>query len=116
MLWVVPTGGRIEYKESIITVDILVMDLVESDNNNLHEVLNDTYLIMNDIYAMIWQPDILKYYSPPKSVELKPFMERFDDLVAGWSGTFDFRTESLRDRCADVIGAPLTIKGNTIPV
>jgi hypothetical protein len=114
LLWVVPSDATIDGKQSLIKYHVLIMDIVNDSNNNLQDVLNDTWLIHNDLSAALRDPALARNYIIDGTITLKPFTDKFDDAVAGWDAEVAFRISNLKDRCAAVMSGGLVIIENTL--
>lgn len=115
LLWAVPKDTQIESKETLMKIQVSIMDLVNDDNHNVHEVLSDTLQIHHDLFAALQYPDLLSNYILQQSFSISPFTGRFDAAVTGWDAEYTFRISNLRDRCAAVMTGNLEIIQLTIP-
>lgn len=98
--------ATINNRDFIFTFDLLVMDLVAADGSNETDVLNNTFLIMADIYREFKNglgknfPNIdSRSYVISDSVSCEPFTDRFENLLAGWKGTISITVPSHNSAC-----------------
>ena len=86
------------------------MDLVAADGSNEPDVLNDTFLILSDIYREFKSglgrntPIInSRDYVVSDSITCEPFTDRFENLLAGWKGTISITVPSHNNACKSPI-------------
>ena len=98
--------ATINNRDFVFTFDLLVMDLVAADGSNETDVLNNTFLIMADIYREFKNglgrntPIIdSRSYAINDSVTCEPFTDRFENLLAGWKGTISITVPSHNNAC-----------------
>lgn len=111
LMFAVPQNVSIEGNETVMPLNILIIDLVHQDNKNREDVLSDTLLIQHDIYALLQDPVNRDNYVLNKTSELKPFYEptdTTDDWIGGWEATYEFRISNQRDRCAVPLTSSIT--------
>jgi len=93
--------ATINNRDFVFTFDLLVMDLVAADGSNETDVLNDTFLIVSDIYRE-FKSGIAKSTSPMTSrdfvvsegITCEPFTDRFENLLSGWKATISVTVPS----------------------
>ena len=84
----------------LFNISLLCMDLVDESNNdvtneflgndNEQDVLNTQLAVANRIGAMLKRGDLYRTkYQLDGDVSLEPFVDRFDNKVAGWTATFN---------------------------
>jgi uncharacterized delta-60 repeat protein len=105
LMYVVPGDvtqnfGDMEYSFTIIVADIIERDLV-----NQIDVLSDTNQIMDDIIGQfrLSVTDSLgnfnnEYYLDTPTVCV-PFLEKYDDLLGGWTAEFKIQVMTPLNRC-----------------
>ena len=93
--------ATINARDFVFTFDLLVMDLVAADGSNEPDVLNDTFLILSDIYREFKSgqgrttPIVnSRDYVVSESISCEPFTDRFENLLAGWKGTISITVPS----------------------
>jgi hypothetical protein len=98
--------ATINARDFVFTFDLLVMDLVAADGSNEPDVLNDTFLILADIYrefktgvAKDDSPINSRFYVVSDSITCEPFTDRFENLLAGWKGTISITVPSHNNAC-----------------
>ena len=84
----------------LFNISLLCMDLVDESkddtedefigNNNEQDVLNTQLAVANRVGAMLKRGDLYKEkYQLDGEISLEPFVDRFDNKVAGWTATFN---------------------------
>ena len=59
-------------------------------NNNEQDVLNTQLAVANRVGAMLKRGDLYREkYQLDGEISLEPFVDRFDNKVAGWTATFN---------------------------
>jgi hypothetical protein len=98
--------ATINNRDFVFTFDLLVMDLVAADGSNETDVLNDTFLILADVYrefktgiAKAGSPMTSRDYVVSDSITCEPFTDRFENLLAGWKGTISITVPSHNNAC-----------------
>lgn len=90
-MYVIPNS--VEFNENHIhyNFSILIYDKVEEDLSNLEDVLSDTLEIQKDIWTVFWQSytnaqgDFSKIIVGDWDPDVRPFTERFETVLAGWT-------------------------------
>lgn len=102
--------ATINARDFVFTFDLLVMDLVAADGSNETDVLNDTFLILADVYREFKSglgkttPVISsRDYVVSESISCEPFTDRFENLLAGWKGTISITVPSHNNACKSPI-------------
>lgn len=81
-------------------MSILVMDIVDiskeettdvfTGNDNEHDVLNTTLAVMTRVLNIMQKGDLYSQkYQVEDVVSCEPFVDRFENKLAGWAATFD---------------------------
>jgi len=98
--------ATINNRDFVFTFDLLVMDLVAADGSNQTDVLNDTFLILSDVYrefkngiAKATSPMTSRDYVVSDNINCEPFTDRFENLLAGWKGTISITVPSHNNAC-----------------
>jgi hypothetical protein len=84
----------------LFNISLLCMDLVDESkddtvdefvgNDNEQDVLNTQLAVASRIGAMLKRGDLYRTkYQLDGDVSLEPFVDRFDNKVAGWTATFN---------------------------
>ena len=99
--------------ERILTfnISIVCMDIVDVSkeevtdifvgNDNLQDVLNTQLAVLNRLLQKLRMGSLYQdKYQVEGAVECEPFLDRFENNVAGWVGTFDVVVENSLDICS----------------
>lgn len=84
----------------LFNISLLCMDLVDESkddtedefvgNDNEQDVLNTQLAVANRVGAMLKRGDLYRTkYQLDGEISLEPFVDRFDNKVAGWTATFN---------------------------
>ena len=89
-------------QESVLrfNISILSMDIVDESkeattdifigNNNEQDVLNTQLAVLNKLVQVLRRGDLYSdKYQLDGDASLEPFVDRFENKVAGWTATFD---------------------------
>jgi hypothetical protein len=89
-------------QESVLrfNISILAMDIVDESkepttdifigNNNEQDVLNTQLAVLNKLVQVLRRGDLYNdKYQLTGDSSLEPFVDRFENKVAGWTATFD---------------------------
>ena len=89
-------------QESVLrfNVSVLSMDIVDESkepttdifigNNNEQDVLNTQLAVLNKLVQVLRRGDLYNdKYQLSGDANLEPFVDRFENKVAGWTATFD---------------------------
>ena len=89
-------------QESVLrfNISILAMDIVDESkepttdifigNNNEQDVLNTQLAVLNKLVQVLRRGDLYSdKYQLDGDANLEPFVDRFENKVAGWTATFD---------------------------
>jgi len=89
-------------QESVLrfNISILSMDIVDESkestsdifigNNNEQDVLNTQLAVLNKLVQVLRRGDLYSdKYQLSGDANLEPFVDRFENKVAGWTATFD---------------------------
>ena len=99
--------------ERILTfnISIVCMDIVDVSkdevtdifvgNDNLQDVLNTQLAVLNRLLQKLRMGSLYQdKYQVEGAVQCEPFLDRFENNVAGWVGTFDVVVENSLDICS----------------
>ena len=101
--------GFMEYKFKLIVADIIQRDL-----ENQIDVLSDTNQIMDDIIGQFRLSvteslgNFNELYYLDDTVICTPFLEKYDDLLGGWTADLTIQVMSPLDRCDAAFNSWLT--------
>ena len=98
--------------ENILTfnISVLAMDVVDESklattddfvgNDNEQDVLNTQLEVLNRVIALLQRGNIYKdKYQIEGTVGCEPFVDRFENKLAGWAATFDVVVENKMTIC-----------------
>jgi len=98
--------ATINNRDFVFTFDLLIMDLVAADGSNETDVLNDTFLILSDVYREfkngLGKANPLidsRDYVISDSISCEPFTDRFENLLSGWKATISVTVPSHNNAC-----------------
>ena len=99
-----PNGNSLTYNVSSLAMDIV--DISKEDttdlfigNDNEVDVLNDMQKLLIRIVARLQRGDLFTDLYQLTSASLEPFMDRFEDAVAGWTLTMDIEVPNGMTIC-----------------
>jgi hypothetical protein len=113
---VIQKFGFMEYKFTFI-----ISDIIQRDLENQNDVLSDTLQIMDDIlgqfrlsvYESLGNFNELFYLDTP--ITCIPFLEKYDDLLGGWTADVTIKVMIPLDRCDAPFNSFLTPTPTTTP-
>lgn len=90
-VYVIP--GNVQLLENRVQtqLNIIVMDILNSDLSNQENVMSDTLEVARDIYTVLhnsYEQQFGYYsidYQPQFNANIVPFLERFDTILGGWT-------------------------------
>lgn len=91
-------------------ISILAMDVVDESkeevtddfvgNDNEQDVLNTQLAVLNRVIAILQRGDLYsEKYQVEGSVNCEPFVDRFENKLAGWAATFDVLVQNDMTVC-----------------
>ena len=91
-------------------ISVLTMDIVDTSkdettdlfvgNDNLHDVLNTQLSVINKVLQKLRMGTLYTdQYQLDGSVTCEPFLDRFENNIAGWASTFDVIIENDIEIC-----------------
>jgi hypothetical protein len=92
--------NTITFSISVLTMDILDQSKEETTdlfvgNNNLHDVLNTQLAVINKVIQKMRMGTLYTdLYQVDGAVTCEPFLDRFENDIAGWASTFDVIIEN----------------------
>lgn len=89
---------RFSISQSVCSFSIYVMDWVANGESNEQEVLSDMLSICRDLHAKL-STDTLSI-DVDEAPSLTPFVESFEDMLAGFKMDIDIAFDMELDRCA----------------
>jgi hypothetical protein len=99
-----PNGNTLTYNVSILAMDIVDISKIETTdifvgNDNEDDVLNNTQLMLIRIVKLLEAGSLYDEHYTLGSSSLEPFMDRFEDAVAGWTLTVDIIVPNGMTKC-----------------
>ena len=92
-------NAQLETSQVRFNITVLCMDVVDiskesttdilKGNDNEHDVLNTLLAVIARVMNILKMGSSSETYKLDGSPTLEPFVERFEDRVAGWAVTFD---------------------------
>ena len=114
-MFVVPNNAIQEFGFMTYEFNVIVGDIVDRDLENMIDGWSDTNQILDDIISQfrLSVTDSLgnfneKYYLD-ESIECTPFIEKYDDMLVGWTATLRIKVKTALDRCDaafDIMSGP----------
>jgi hypothetical protein len=90
----------ITFNISVLTMDLVDQSKEETEdlfvgNNNLHDVLNTQLAVINKVIQKLRMGTLYtELYQIDGAVTCEPFLDRFENNIAGWASTFDVMIEN----------------------
>jgi hypothetical protein len=103
--YVVPSNVIQEFNFMTYEFQLIVSDIMKRDMDNMTDILSDTLQIMNDVISMFRlsyteaNGNYNEFYYVDEAVTIIPFIERYEDLLCGYSATLRIKTRTPLDRC-----------------
>jgi hypothetical protein len=97
---VVLNQNRLDYNFSII-----IMDRINEDLSNQRDVMNDTLVICQDLFTILYQSYTSEWggfsidYEPLWGPNVTPFLERFETVLGGWTMNLTIEQPFEYNRC-----------------
>lgn len=71
-----------------LNFNVFIADILNKDRSNLDEIYSDTLLIITDLISYFADAyETYGFYLDDTAVNIEPFEESFDDVLAGWIST-----------------------------
>jgi hypothetical protein len=94
-MYVLPNDTVFDQNQLTYNFQIIVADKLIQDYSNQLDVLNDTLEIIKDIFTRLY----LSEYESEWGASVEPFLERFEDVLCGWSITIQLTQPFDYNRC-----------------
>lgn len=113
LLYVVPGEVTQNFGDMIYSFTVIVADIIERDLANQIDVLSDTNQIMDDIIGQFRLSvtnslgNFNNEYYLDTPISCVPFLEKYDDLLGGWTAEFKIQVMTPLNRC-DAAFSPFT--------
>jgi len=96
-------GAEIAEGYTDFTYRIIVADIVvEQQLPNLDDVFTETLLIMQDLFASLYNTDastVPEQYGMDLPVQCSPFSSSYDNLLTGWDASIFIRVPNALELC-----------------
>lgn len=94
-LYVIPNDTILDQNQLTYNFQIIVADRLKDDYSNQRDVMNDTLEIMKDVFTYLY----LSEYESEWDATVEPFLERFEDVLAGWTMNLTLTQPFDYNRC-----------------
>jgi len=94
-LYVVPNDTVLAQNQLTYNFQVIVADRLKDDYSNQRDVMNDTLEIMKDVFTFLY----LSEYESEWDATVEPFLERFEDVLAGWTMSLTLTQPFDYNRC-----------------
>lgn len=107
---IIVNNSTIQEKTISFSISVLAMDIVDVSksqvnnlfrgNDNEQDVLNTQLAVLTKLAAVLKRGDLYtQKYQLQGDVSCEPFVDRFENKLAGWTGTFDIIIENDMTIC-----------------
>ena len=97
---IIVNNCNVETNTMIFNISVLAMDIVDESkdevtdifvgNDNEQDVLNTQLEVLNRVLALLQRGDLYTdLFQVEGAVGCEPFVDRFENKLAGWAATFD---------------------------
>ena len=103
--YVMPSNVIQDFGFMTYEFNLIVSDIMKRDMDNMTDILSDCLQIMNDIISMFrlsvtqQTGNYNEFYYLDDAVTMVPFIEKYEDLLCGYSATIRIKTKTYLDRC-----------------
>lgn len=104
-LYIIPNDTILDQNQLTYNLQVIVADRLKDDYSNQRDVMNDTLEIMKDVFTFLY----LSEYESEWDATVEPFLERFEDVLAGWTMSLTLTQPFDYNRC-NVPERPFTNK------
>lgn len=80
-MYIIPSEVTLGQNEIFYNLNIIVADKLKVDYTNQRDIMNDTLEICKDIFTTLEDSN----YNAQFGATCQPFLEEYDDILAGWS-------------------------------
>jgi len=94
-LYIVPNDTVLDQNQLTYNFQVIVADRLKDDYSNQRDVMNDTLEIMKDVFTFLY----LSEYESEWNATVEPFLERFEDVLAGWTMSLTLTQPFDYNRC-----------------
>jgi hypothetical protein len=105
-LYVIPANVIQEFGFMTYEFNLIISDIMKRDMDNMTDILSDTLQMMNDVVSMFRlsytqaNGNYNEFYFVDDAITMIPFIEKYEDLLCGYSATIRIKTKTYLDRCA----------------
>lgn len=105
LLYVVPGEVTQNFGDMVYSFTVIVADIIERDLANQIDVLSDTNQIMDDVIGQFRLSvtnslgNFNNEYYLDTPISCVPFLEKYDDLLGGWTAEFKIQVMTPLNRC-----------------
>jgi hypothetical protein len=108
LLYAQCTNASIDGGGTTFTYEVIIADLViEKQSDHLTQIYAETLLIMQDVIAQFVLSmnsqsvldNVTQHWGFETPLDCDPFTARFDNLLTGWSTTFEIKVPNAIDLC-----------------
>ena len=94
-MYVVPNDAVLSQNQLLYNFQIIIADRINSDYSNQRDVMNDTLEIVKDIFTKLYLSEYDSLWGP----NVEPFLERFEDILGGWTINITLSLPFQYNRC-----------------
>lgn len=94
-MYVVPNDTILSRNELIYNFQIIIADRINSDYSNQRDVMNDTLEVVKDVFTKLYLSEYDAVWNP----NVEPFLERYEDILGGWTINITLTQPFQYDRC-----------------
>ena len=94
-MYVVPNDTLLDQNQLTYNFQIIIADRLAEDYSNQRDIMNDTLEICKDIFTKLY----LSEYDSQWNAVIEPFLERFEDVLGGWTMNITFVQPFDYNRC-----------------
>jgi hypothetical protein len=94
-MYVIPDTTVLDQNQLTYNFKIIIADRLKDDYSNQRDVMNDTLEIMKDVFTILY----LSEYESEWDASVEPFLERFEDVLAGWTMNLTITQPFDYNRC-----------------
>jgi hypothetical protein len=94
-MYVVPNDTLLDQNQLTYNFQIIIADRLSEDYSNQRDIMNDTLEICKDIFTKLY----LSEYDSQWNAVIEPFLERFEDILGGWTMNITLTQPFDYNRC-----------------
>jgi len=89
MIWMSSAPSTMNMSYTVFNFDLYILDLTNSDQENLTDIMSSTQRIGKDILNYYKNSDIDEIFELSESIRFAPITMNFDHLLSGWNFSFE---------------------------